>query len=139
MGDVAAVTEAVGPPMTEKRSALTYFVRWGLISTALYALVAYGGVALLLWLGGEPSDAVLYRSLLAVGAFFLVVSAVMFAGVGVLVGWVARQYPDVPRPLLARATVLLSLVLGGALGWWGGGVLLPLVVVLAVLCWRWWR
>jgi hypothetical protein len=127
-----------------RSGAVVYFTRWGLLGTAVYALVAYGGLALLLWLGDDPAPGdlprtMLYRSLLEVGVFFVMVSAVMFAGAGALVGWVSRHYPDAPRPLLARATTFMALVLGGALSWLSGGVLLPLVIVLAVLCWRWWH
>lgn len=128
-----------------RRNAILYFTRWGLLSTALYAVIAYGGLALVLLLGGNNPDpngipnTMIYRSLLEVGAVLVVVAAVMFAGAGALVGWVARHYPDAPRPLLARATTFMALVLGGALSWLSGGILLPLVGVLAVLCWRWWR
>jgi len=127
-----------------RRSAVAYFTRWGLLSIAIYAVVTFGGVALVLWLSGDPSPggpstATLYRSLLEVGAFLMVAAAVMFAGAGALVGWVARQYPVAPRPMLARATTFMALVLGGALSWFSGGILLPLVIVLVVLCWRWWR
>lgn len=122
------------------RSALSTFTHWGILTALVYlgTILAY---AIYEWVTTGRGNIVIAGVVSVLAMVVLIVVAGMTVALFMLTGWgmdwAARRYAHIPLTILRRNTTILVLA-GGFLLSRTGLTALPVVLVLAVVNWRWW-